>query len=94
MSGAAHLKRVRGVACVVCTHMGCVQLGASFAHHVESVRDEVSDYATVALCYEHHQGATGVHGLSRRAFEMRYRLSDIDLVALTLRALDKQGVMA
>jgi len=74
--------------------MGCVQMGASFAHHPESVRDEASDYAAIALCHEHHQGGTGVHHLSRRGFEMRYQLSDLDMIALTIRALDKQGAFA
>jgi predicted class III extradiol MEMO1 family dioxygenase len=89
-----HLKRVRNLKCVVCLHMGQVQQGKTFAHHVESVRDEASDYAAVALCYEHHQGPNGVHGLSRRGFEMRYRLTDVDLIALTIRQLDKEGAMA
>jgi hypothetical protein len=91
MSAQAHLKRVRNLKCVVCERMGMVQQGKTFAHHVESVRDEASDYATVALCFDHHQGPLGIHGLSRRGFEMRYRLTDIDLVALTIRQLDREG---
>lgn len=94
MSAAKHLERVRSIRCVVCTTMGVVQSTPTAAHHVESVRDGLSDYATVGLCYEHHQGPNGVHGLSRRAFEMRYRLSDIDLIALTIRALDRERVIA
>jgi hypothetical protein len=57
-------------------------------HHVESVRDELSDYAVVPLCPEHHRGATGVHGLRRRGFEMRYKLTDVDLLAMTARELN------
>jgi hypothetical protein len=91
MSAQAHLKRVRSLKCVVCERMGMVQQGKTFANHVESVRDEASDYAVVAVCYDHHQGPLGIHGLSRRGFEMRYRLTDIDLVALTIRQLDREG---
>jgi hypothetical protein len=89
MSRASHLARVRSVSCVVCSEMGMEQVGPTAAHHLESVRDEVSDYATAALCHEHHQGATGVHELGRRGFERRYKLTPIDLLALTVRALQR-----
>lgn len=94
MSAKAHLERVRSMPCVVCSTMGVVQRTETQAHHVESVRDGLSDYATAALCYDHHQGPQGVHGLSRRAFEMRYKLTDIDLIALTIRGLDRAGVLS
>lgn len=73
---------------------GIPQTTPTAAHHVESVRDGVSDYATVALCWEHHQGPNGVHGLSRKVFAMRYGLSDVDLIALTVRLLDREGAFA
>ena len=94
MSAAGHLERVRSLRCVVCRIMNTPQEGPTFSHHVESVRDGLSDYASVALCHYHHQGAGGVHKLSRRGFEMRYRLTDIDLLALTIRALDREDVIA
>jgi predicted metal-binding protein len=94
MSAKSYLERVRSLRCVVCTLMGEVQSTPTQAHHVESVRDGLSDYATVALCHWHHQGAGGVHKLSRRGFETRYKLTDIDLIALTIRALDREDVIA
>jgi hypothetical protein len=94
MSAKAHLERVRSLRCVVCTTMNVAQSTPTAAHHIESVRDGLSDYAVAALCHEHHQGPNGVHGLSRRGFEMRYRLTDIDLIALTIRQLDREGVIA
>lgn len=93
MSAASYLERVRGCRCVVCMVMGMTQSTPTVAHHVESVRDGASDYATVALCHDHHQGSQGVHTLSRRAFAMRFGLTDIDLIALTVRQLDRQGVL-
>lgn len=93
MSARDYLERVRSIPCVVCRIMGVTQEGPTFSHHVESVRDGLSDYATVALCYFHHQGPNGIHGLSRRAFEMRYKLTPIDLIALTVRALDREGAL-
>jgi hypothetical protein len=41
------------------------------------------------LCREHHQGPNGIHGLRRRGFEMRYKLTSIDLLALQAKYLWK-----
>ena len=88
MGAKDYENRVRDIGCIVCHSLG---LGVSPAsiHHVESVRDGLSAYAIVPLCREHHQGATGVHGLSRRGFEARYKLTEIDLLALVTRELNK-----
>lgn len=94
MSALGHKERVRSVRCVVCSTMGMVQSTPTEAHHVESVRDGLSDYATAAVCVDHHTGPNGIHGLRRRGFEMRYKLTDIDLIALTIRALDREDVIA
>lgn len=94
MSAKTYLERVRACRCVVCTLMGVVQSTPTAAHHVESVRDGLSDYAAVALCHDHHQGPNGIHGLSRRGFEMRYKLTPIDLIALTVRQIDRMGALA
>jgi hypothetical protein len=81
----AYQDRVRELGCVVCEEKSHdVQL-----HHVESVRDTLSEYAVVPLCEFHHTGAGGVHGLSRRAFVARYKLTDIDLLALVAKGLNK-----
>ena len=85
MKAQEYLRRVRLCKCVVCMKMGLVQATPTTAHHPESVRDSLSDFAAVALCHEHHQGGTGVHTLSRRVFETRYQMSDLDMVAATIR---------
>jgi hypothetical protein len=94
MSARDHLERVHEIPCVVCVKMGMPPKYPVTAHHLESVRDELSDYATVALCEEHHdpfRTGSGIHGLSRRGFEMKYKLSELDLLKLTLWLLDKAG---
>lgn len=88
MSVKNYLNSVAEIGCILCQHLGYGKTPAEI-HHVESVRDELSDYAVVPLCPEHHRGATGVHGLRRRGFEMRYKLSDIDLLAMTARELSR-----
>jgi hypothetical protein len=88
MNAKGYAKRVRDIGCILCWHLGYGQTPASI-HHIESVRDGFSDYAIVPLCSEHHQGKTGVHGLSRRGFEARYKLTEIDLLAMVNRELNK-----
>lgn len=89
MNVKQYLAAVRASPCVVCTLMGVEQSTPTEAHHVENVRDEDSDYATVSLCVDHHRGVGSVHGLSRKVFAMRYKLTDVDLMALTIKAVCK-----
>jgi hypothetical protein len=91
MGAKDHLERIHSLPCVVCVHLGVPPQYPTFAHHIESVRDKLSDYATIPTCETHHVGPDGVHGLSRRGFEARYKLSQIDLLSLTIKALDKAG---
>jgi hypothetical protein len=45
----------------------------------------------IPLCPEHHRGATGLHGLGRKAFERRYRVTELDLVVDTQGKIVSQG---
>lgn len=54
-------------------------------HHLESVRDNLSDWLMVPLSVEMHRGPNGMHGLSRRGFYTRYKLDDLSLIAGTLK---------
>lgn len=74
--------------------MGMVSPLKVEAHHLEAVRDSESDYAAIPVCAEHHRGPNGIHGLSRRGFEARYKLSPIDLLALTIRAMEQEGMIS
>ena len=50
-------------------------------HHVESVRDELSDFLVVPVCHEIHEGSGGIHGLHRRGFERRYKVTEMKMLA-------------
>lgn len=90
MSVKKYQDRVRALGCVVCLHVrGASFFPADAVHHVESVRDGLSEYAIVPLCYDHHQGTNGIHGLSRRGFVAMYKLTDVDLLALVAKGLNK-----
>jgi hypothetical protein len=77
------LDLVSACSCVVCGQRP-IEI-----HHIEDVRDENSDYATAALCMTCHRSEIGVHGMSRRGFERRTKLSQLDLLKLTIKAIAK-----
>jgi hypothetical protein len=72
--------------CIVCR---LLELGRSAAelHHCRTGRggaERGNDLHTIPLCPEHHRGPSGFHGLGMRAFERRYRVSEVDLHAQTM----------
>ena len=80
--------RVKRCRCVVCEHMGLTQDGPTFAHHRKDATSlRGGHYTTAALCYEHHQGASGIHALGSKGFYLRYKLDDWDIVELTIEAV-------
>ena len=89
--GSRHMERVAALPCVLCAHMG---LGIKYGVEVHHIREgqgaaqRADDMLTVSLCKEHHQGASGVHGLGRKGFYRQYKLDELDLLAMTLEALE------
>jgi hypothetical protein len=62
----------------------------ALVHHMKlgtGASDRASDMLTIALCPEHHVGKTGVHTLKEKGLRLRYGLSEIDLLAMTLEAM-------
>ena len=88
-AGKRHMGRVAQVPCVLCKHMG---LGATPAqvHHLkygQGASDRAHDCLTISLCPEHHNGPSGVHALKEKGLRLRYNLSELDLLAMTLEAM-------
>ena len=82
--------RVAEVPCVLCAHLG-IGDSPALVHHMKlgtGASDRASDFLTIALCQEHHIGANGVHTLKEKGLRLRYNLSEIDLLAMTLEALE------
>ena len=89
--GKRHVWRVKSLPCVLCKHLGLDAYPPSDAHHIregQGAAQRADDMLTAALCKEHHQGASGVHGLGRKGFYSRYKLDELDLLAMTLEALE------
>lgn len=88
MNQGQYETRLRLLPCVVGFHMGlgcpCEEL-----HHVGPA-DERDDTNQVPICVAHHKGPNGVHGLHRREFAMRYKLSDLQMLAIVRRLYMKE----
>lgn len=85
-----HMGRVAALGCILCRHLNWGETPAQ-VHHIreeQGAAQRASDFLTVPLCPEHHTGATGIHGLRARGFERRYKLSELDLLAMTLELLE------
>ena len=87
---ARHLNRLAGLGCILCRHL---QLGETPAeiHHIRTgagMSMRAPHWGGVPLCAEHHRGASGLHGLGTRGFERRHSLSELDLLFLTIEALN------
>jgi hypothetical protein len=80
------MDRIAQLPCIVCLYKLDIITKPVSVHHVTVPAD---DFAVAPLCYEHHQGSTGVHGLRRRGFEMMWKISEMDLLALTNRAISE-----
>ena len=93
MSAREHMERVAGLPCLICLHKLGVKRFAVEVHHIGGTGEQ-SDWAVVSLCVEHHRGATGVHGLHRRAFEAMWKVNDIMLLAWTNQELARAERLA
>lgn len=80
-----HLDRLRELPCVVHYLMFMEQkVPSGPPHHLEFVRDEMTDYAAIPICPECH---SWLHRESRRGFERQTKLTPIDLLAGTVKLL-------
>lgn len=64
--------------------------GRVCVHHIregQGASQRAQDTLTIPLCAEHHVGSGGIHGLGRKGFYSRYKLDELDLLAMTLEAL-------
>jgi hypothetical protein len=82
---ADHMERVASIGCILCRELGHGYVPAQ-VHHVFDTAAR-SDFLTIPLCYEHHQGPTGFHGLGEREFNRRYKTTEANLLARTLERL-------
>lgn len=89
MNAKVWKSKVAALGCILCRHLDLGETPACL-HHVregQGLSQRASDFLVIPLCKEHHQGNSGFHALTRREFYQRYRLDELDLLAMTLEAL-------
>ena len=81
----SHLSRIHTLPCVVHWAYYGQLVSMDEAHHLESVRGEHSDYATIPLCKSCHDE---LHASRRRAFYAAHKTDDLKLLAWTIKLLE------
>ena len=87
-----YLGKVKQLDCVLCSLLGQAQTSVTEAHHIRTghgLGDRASDYLAIALCVDCHRGTHGFHGT--KAMMKIAKLSEMDLLAETIRVLDEKG---
>jgi hypothetical protein len=85
------MERVAELPCVLCMHIHRKPVYGVQVHHIregQGAAQRADHMLTVALCSDCHMGPGGVHGLGRKGFYARYKLTELDLLAMTLEALE------
>lgn len=89
MKDKKYLAKVKNLPCCICG--ACPPSDPHHKKEFTGIALKSSDYDAMPLCYEHHIGNTGIHGLGRKEFERRYGLQS-KLVERTRRLLGYEGV--
>lgn len=75
-----HLDAVASLPCAVCSCHGV------HVHHQRTgigMGRRATNFQTIPLCPEHHQGNTGIHGMGRKAWERSIGKTELELLAET-----------
>lgn len=77
-----HKQQLAEMGCAVCVHIfGPHPPGPVELHHKRSGGWGKGDYKTlIPLCYEHHRGQYGIHGMGTKAFEANYGITQQELL--------------
>ena len=70
--------------CAVTYALTGKRVPSEVVHHVESVRDSMSDFLGVPMTDSWHKH---LHAISRRGFERLTKLSEMDLLAYTIKLM-------
>lgn len=68
-----HKAQLVELGCMVCRSEFGITDSPVQLHHLRTGGWGKGDYTTlIPLCYEHHMGDSGIHGMGTKAFERRY----------------------
>ena len=85
-----HLSRLAELGCMLCRRLGYRDTPAEI-HHLrtgQGLGQRASHYEAVPLCWRHHRGGEGLHGMGRSCFERYYGVTETELLAEARRLLE------
>ena len=84
-----HKQAVASLGCALCHHLyGDHDPAPVELHHLRAGGWGKGDYKTLmGLCYEHHRGNKGIHGLGTRGFVEYYGVTQQELLEWTLNKI-------
>jgi len=84
-----HKAKVAALGCCLCHHLyGDHDPAPVELHHLRAGGWGRGNYLTLmCLCYEHHRGNTGIHGLGTRGFVKYYGITQQELLEWTLNKI-------
>lgn len=82
-----HYAKVAALGCILCLHLGRKGTPCEI-HHIRRYGMKRDNAPVIGLCPEHHRGNTGVHGLGRKSFAVRYNITEEDLLEVTTKLLE------
>ena len=84
MNGREYMGKVAQLPCAICGVYGV------HVHHIRTgigMGRRASDFDTLPLCPEHHQGKSGIHGMGRKAWELHHGITELQLLKQTKERL-------
>ena len=82
-----HMDDVSRIGCIVCRKLGLGYIPAEI-HHINGKTQPLCHFQVLPLCYEHHQGQSGIHH-NKTIFESKYG-KEIKLLERVIRVIYKQ----
>ena len=76
-----HYEKLAELGCSLCRHLKYGETPCEIHHIRHAGRRDAAP--VIGLCPEHHRGNTGVHGMGRKAFAVKYGVTEEDLLAQT-----------
>lgn len=77
-----HKARLADSGCMVCRRLWGINDGPVELHHLRTGGWGKGNYRTlIPLCYPHHRGDAGIHGMGTKGFERHYGFTQQDLLA-------------
>lgn len=78
-----HMDAVAQIGCVVCRRVLKIFTPLVELHHPRrgtGMGQRAAHQDVLPLCFEHHRGNSGIHGLGSKGFEKRYGFTEADLL--------------